>query len=438
VGLPMSTNTTSVSGTLMSVKRMIRDRRRNNEDTLPQKLAFAESGLPGADPAPGKWNGHDRWGDEIEIPEMVEEVRHLVAAHEIRNSFPVDSISILRRGRILKPTKFYEMVYPGVHSDVGGSYRPGEGGRSSLSKNKLGLIPLAHMYDFALARGVPLLSKCSWKDYNVTDFEVSPEALQTYNHYMKGFEGLSRVGDLFNLHMAKYFAWRFRDIRKKERGDLTEMKRVEISNKEFLAEGKRLRMEIEPLKFADFKAKAELERLRIIRSNQISGGGPNLREALLATEAERLPAARRQAKTQDELLRAEARLNALPDLSNFYTTLSMYDKELINDALAIRKLCPIVEIGKTSTALEQRSNLRPHYRILLEAYENEYERNAGLKDPEIIAFFDNFVHDSLAGFAKDATLPSDPRVIYLGGNEKYRYAAVEGSESPTFDASTIA
>ena len=32
--------------------------------------------------------------------------------------------------------------------------------------------------------------------------------------------------------------------------------------------------------------------------------------------------------------------------------------------------------------------------------------------------------DSLAGFAQDATLPSDPRVIYIGDDIKSRHAQV--------------
>ena len=35
---------------------------------------------------------------------------------------------------------------------------------------------------------------------------------------------------------------------------------------------------------------------------------------------------------------------------------------------------------------------------------------------------DQYVHDSLAGFAKDETLPSDPRCIYVGGDDEYRFA----------------
>jgi hypothetical protein len=42
--------------------------------------------------------------------------------------------------------------------------------------------------------------------------------------------------------------------------------------------------------------------------------------------------------------------------------------------------------------------------------------------------FDNYTHDSLAAFGKDATLPSDPRVVYFGGDEKYRYASLDRNE----------
>lgn len=46
----------------------------------------------------------------------------------------------------------------------------------------------------------------------------------------------------------------------------------------------------------------------------------------------------------------------------------------------------------------------------------------GLKDERIFSFFEFYVHESLADFYKDSTLPSDPRVVYFGGDEKYKYA----------------
>ena len=70
----------------------------------------------------------------------------------------------------------------------------------------------------------------------------------------------------------------------------------------------------------------------------------------------------------------------------------------------------------------QKAPLRPHYQALLEAHDDEFVHGRGLTDPKVIAFFDSFVHDSLAGFAKDVTLPSDPRCCYIGGDEELKYA----------------
>ena len=71
-----------------------------------------------------------------------------------------------------------------------------------------------------------------------------------------------------------------------------------------------------------------------------------------------------------------------------------------------------------------RTPVRPHYRGLLDAYEAEFVNDIGLRDLKVIAFFDNYVHDSLAGFGQDATLPSDPRVIYIGDDIKSQHARV--------------
>lgn len=110
-------------------------------------------------------------------------------------------------------------------------------------------------------------------------------------------------------------------------------------------------------------------------------------------------------------------------MKNFQAQLDLYDQQLLQDAKAIRAALD----GSSDQA--KRGNLRPHYKVLLEAYENEYERDKGLKGEKVIGFFDNYVHDSLAGFAKDATLPSDPRVVYLGDDEKYQYASSETRNS---------
>lgn len=441
VGLPMSTNTTSVAGGVRGVEKMIRDRRNDNKDTIPGRLAFALRGNAGADPAPGKWNGHESYGAQMNIPPCVEEVRHFIAAHEVRNSFPLDSISIIRNRALVKPSHFFETVYPGVHSDVGGGYRPGEGGRSSAPTENFGLIPLSHMYDFALKRGVPFVPIATWDKFNIDDFSTSPLLLDRYDHYMKTIRPSQTLGQTFHLHMANNFAWRFMAIRRRARGDTTEKSALTTVHKSYSAEERHHKKEIASLKNDDFKAKAEVDRLRIMRSNLITGGygNPKVREELRAIEEQRQVAARVKSESQDRLLREQARLDTLPAMGDFYSMLSFYDKQLLDDAEEIRKSVVRNEGGNGAGELERRENLRPHYRIFLEAYENEYyKKNRGLRDEKIIAFFDNHLHDSLPGFAKDATLPSDPRVVYLGGDEKYRYAAIDDgsphSAKPTFTA----
>ncbi len=92
------------------------------------------------------------------------------------------------------------------------------------------------------------------------------------------------------------------------------------------------------------------------------------------------------------------------------------NRRLIQDAEAIAK----------RQAAQPRLKLRPHYRNLMDAYNAQYLRQEPL-DPDVVAFFDRYVHDSLAGFAQDATLPSDPRVVYAGGNNKIRFAGAEAN-----------
>jgi hypothetical protein len=97
-------------------------------------------------------------------------------------------------------------------------------------------------------------------------------------------------------------------------------------------------------------------------------------------------------------------------------SLRLYDEQLLEDARLLKMLA-------------KQRRLRPHYRAILEAFEAEFEKGKGLRDEKIIAFFESYVHDSLAGFAGDATLPSDPRVIYIGENDKLRYAVNQSTRA---------
>ncbi|RQO76005.1 DUF2235 domain-containing protein [Aquitalea sp. FJL05] len=102
------------------------------------------------------FDGHAEWADaeqSLRVPPGMPCV-HLVSAHEIRRSFPLDSIET----EAGLPAGCEEIMFPGVHSDIGGGYLPKEQGRGTDPKGseKLSRITLAVMYRKARLAGVPL------------------------------------------------------------------------------------------------------------------------------------------------------------------------------------------------------------------------------------------------------------------------------------------
>ncbi|MCK8688481.1 DUF2235 domain-containing protein, partial [Pseudomonas umsongensis] len=80
---------------------------------------------------------------------------HIVASHEQRLSFPLESI---RREKGGYPVNSLEVIYPGVHSDQGGGYPPGDQGKAIGENDGLLLsqIALQDLYADAFAHGAPL------------------------------------------------------------------------------------------------------------------------------------------------------------------------------------------------------------------------------------------------------------------------------------------
>lgn len=423
VGLPMSSNTTGVYETITTNPAgMMANRLRKYEATRPETLAFSAQAAPGADPAPGGHHGHSDWGSRLKVHATVEEVRHFIAGHEIRNSFPVDSVSALSNGRISKPGNFYESVYPGAHSDVGGGYMPGDGARGIRPSGSLSLIPLRHMYECAIRCGVPMLAE--FTQDNKADFETDEAMSAAYNAYLKAVGTFTSVGQGMNKHMALYYAWRFSSIKRKRRGDQTGSELIQIHDGKFRQHDAALTKEVASLQAKETQARLSLDaaiQLQEIRTSAAERGGDQ--NALAKGEADVEQARNTYDAARDERMKAKARKDGLPNMNKFQAMLDMYDQRLLADVHAIR---PALPRPGSRTKME---DLRPHYKALIEAYENEFEKNSGLKDEAVISFFDNYVHDSLAGFAGDATLPSDPRVVYLGGDEKYRYASLNEPDS---------
>jgi hypothetical protein len=432
VGLAMSANNMekidAIKGNILS---HISTRLAVHQMTRPSILAFELHAQPGVDPAPGNYNGHAQWGDRLIIPEMVDDVRHFVAAHEIRNSFPSDSISVIEKnGAVRMPKTFHEYVYPGVHSDVGGSYRPGEGGKNEKFDTKLGLIPLREMYKFAMAAGIPLLPETAWSAENRQDFALNPKVEEDFQYYMTQLKGpVSNIGDAFNAHMSLYYSWRFHSIARKRRGDRSEENRIMKSSIPFNAEAEALRKKIALLegKYVTASSVATAARWKRDDYVELNDSAPDRAEILAKLDKKLNEAIFMEEDEKDLLLNEKAKMLALPKTSDLPSIVEIYDNQLMLDAQAIYEVMKNPQLSTFQRGfVTGRATLRPHYKVMMEAYLSEIIDQIGLKNERVFAFFDDYVHDSLAGFGKDGTLPSDPRVIYVGGDEKLKYAGLEG------------
>lgn len=157
----------------------------------------------------GFFDGHGLWADaedSMRVPPGIN-CLHLVAAHELRRSFPVDSISV---NGSLSPG-CTEVVIPGVHSDVGCGYCPGEQGRGSDPKgaDMLTRIPLLMMYKAARLNGVPLKLELA-SPVAKERFELKPEAIKAFNAYIATCtEKQGPLHRIMREQARKQMEWRF-------------------------------------------------------------------------------------------------------------------------------------------------------------------------------------------------------------------------------------
>ncbi|WP_051933422.1 DUF2235 domain-containing protein [Massilia sp. BSC265] len=153
-------------------------------------------------------NGHGAWADvedSLRIPPGLK-CLHLVAAHELRRSFPLDSISV--GGAV--PAGCKEVVVPGVHSDIGGGYCPREQGRGTdrNGDDMLSRIPLIMMYKEARLSGVPLKLELA-TEATKAKFAVGKETIRAFNAYLDTCK--EKQGPLHRIvreHMRKQIEWR--------------------------------------------------------------------------------------------------------------------------------------------------------------------------------------------------------------------------------------
>lgn len=143
------------------------------------------------------FDGHWDWANDVDenLPGSVEKCVHLIAAHELRMNFPVTQIGGAQ-----------EVMMPGVHSDVGGGYGPGEQGKSRDGQESLlSQIPLAFMYKAALAAGVPLVPFSKLDPTTQDDILVDEKLAKSWEAYTAA---LGKDGRLLKKHMELYYRWR--------------------------------------------------------------------------------------------------------------------------------------------------------------------------------------------------------------------------------------
>jgi hypothetical protein len=164
-----------------------------------------------------KLDGHSVWADtedSLRVPPGVK-CLHLVAAHEVRRSFPLDSISV--RGTI--PAGCEEIVLPGSHSDVGGGYGPGEQGKGidGNGADMMSRIPLLIMYKAARLNGVPLKLEHANQEAKA-GFKVTPQTIKDFNAYISTcVEKHGPIHQIMREHVRKYIEWRvFRRVTGKD------------------------------------------------------------------------------------------------------------------------------------------------------------------------------------------------------------------------------
>ncbi|MCK7408010.1 T6SS phospholipase effector Tle1-like catalytic domain-containing protein [Enterobacter roggenkampii] len=140
--------------------------------------------------------GHMGWADgTMELPDnaLIKRCVHLVSAHDQRLCFPLDSIC---RADGRYPEYAVEVVYPGMHSDIGGGYPPGDQGKANANVDDflLSQLCLNDIYAAAFTSGAPLkvqkeslpedLQKDSWRimpEALVDEFSTDPLLIQRFN-----------------------------------------------------------------------------------------------------------------------------------------------------------------------------------------------------------------------------------------------------------------
>lgn len=186
-------------------------------------------------------SGHAAWAKgNLAIHPAIERCVHFVASHEVRASFPLDSVRYLGK----YPANCFEVTYPGVHSDVGGGYRPITQGRSALPADGVSysfsaLLPCIDMYHQAQASGVPLQVFKEMDKSSQRDFKADQKTMEDLNAYLNADIISGPLEEMFKQRMNRYRYYRYRklttfaDDAAKQGAPAEDVQFLRLTNKDF-------------------------------------------------------------------------------------------------------------------------------------------------------------------------------------------------------------
>ncbi|KWW33343.1 type VI secretion system (T6SS) phospholipase Tle1-like effector [Cupriavidus metallidurans] len=130
------------------------------------------------------------------VPKEVERCVHIFSGHELRAFFPLTPV----RG---SDSKYEEIAFPGVHSDIGGGYRPDEQARTDL----LARIALNRMRLEATRSGVPFSPPTDLKQTTKDLFEYDQTVKALFDEYMNVVGPGNSLEDQVFQHMRLFYGW---------------------------------------------------------------------------------------------------------------------------------------------------------------------------------------------------------------------------------------
>lgn len=309
--------------------------------------------------------GHNNWAEDMKLPAMVEQTVHMIAAHEARRRFPLDSTRIDAD----YPENTVEIWYPGVHSDVGGGYAPQEQGR----ENTISRFALNHMYDVAFAAGV-LFERMSDLPGRVQDEFSKDDAKlrEAFNAYLDAVpKKTGAMEEVLASHMQVMHRW---------------LKERVAGQGESASKTRLMQMRDEARK----KAKtARQQQTSMLTASQHTYGG-EMAPWSAEQEAQFERAAKEREAADKEYDEADDALGDLKQEERKYLwdVQDIYFRESQGQKLSLRE------------------------RTIKDAWED----TSPLPDP-VKRFFDLFSHDSIAHFNFDTSRLSDWRTVYFGASK---------------------